>query len=151
MPLVRITKEFHFEMAHALWNYTGPCRNIHGHSYRLFVTIQGFPLDVPGHPNNGMLIDFSELKMIVKENIIEVFDHALVVYKGAPSDFMQNVEQMFEKYYKLDYQPTCENLVADMAKRIAGLLPPNTALHSLRLHETATSYAEWFAVDNPTL
>ena len=148
MAFIRITKEFRFEMAHALWNYCGPCRNIHGHSYRLKVCIIGEPINDPGSPFNGMLIDFTDLKSLVKSKIIDVFDHALVVYKGSPSEFMHNVEQMFEKYHKLDFQPTCENLVFDMANRILPHLPQNVKLHSLRLDETTTSFAEWFASDN---
>ena len=148
MTIIRLTREFRFEMAHALWNYTGPCRNIHGHSYKLVVTVRGEPMVYPGHPLNGMLMDFSELKAIVKSNVVDVFDHALVVYKGSPSEFMHNVEQMFEKYHKLDYQPTCENLVADIAARIRPHLPQGVQLHSLRLEETANSSAEWHEADN---
>ncbi|MFN8206816.1 MAG: 6-carboxytetrahydropterin synthase [Bacteroidales bacterium] len=148
MATVRITREFPFEMAHALWNYDGPCRNIHGHSYRLFVTISGSPLDDPGSNRNGMLMDFSDLKAIVRTTVIDIFDHALVVYKGSPDHFMKNVEQMFEKFHKLDYQPTCENLITDMATRIRPKLPAGVNLHSLKLYETATSFAEWFASDN---
>ena len=64
--IIRVTKEFSFEMAHALWNYDGPCRNVHGHSYRLFVTLYGKPLEEQDNPKNGMVIDFSDLKRIVK-------------------------------------------------------------------------------------
>ncbi len=68
--IIRVTKEFPFEMAHALWNYDGPCRNVHGHSYRLFVTLSGKPpIDVEGNPKNGMVIDFSDLKSIVKKRL----------------------------------------------------------------------------------
>jgi len=148
MAVVHLTKEFTFEMAHALWNYEGPCRNIHGHSYRLFVTVSGTPLDKPGDPHNGMLIDFTLLKKIVRSTVVDVFDHALVVYKGSPDAFIQSVEQMFEKYYKLDYQPTCENLIIDMAARIRKELPAEVKLHSLRLYETRTSFAEWFGEEN---
>ncbi len=148
MSIIRLSKEFRFEMAHALWNYNGPCKNIHGHSYKLMVTIIGEPINDPGNPLNGMLMDFSDLKQIVKKNIIEVFDHALVVYKSSPSSFMKNVEQMFEKYYLLDYQPTCENLVNDFARRITPFLPVHVRLHSLYLQETASSSAEWHYSDN---
>ncbi len=65
--LIRVTKEFPFEMAHVLWNYDGPCKNVHGHSYRLFVTLSGYPSDDPLNPKNGMVIDFSDLKKIVKK------------------------------------------------------------------------------------
>jgi 6-pyruvoyltetrahydropterin/6-carboxytetrahydropterin synthase len=148
MAYVRITREFPFEMAHALWNYDGPCKNIHGHSYRLFVTIIGEPVSDLSSSKNGMIMDFSDLKAIVREQVINVFDHALVVYKGSPDHFMRNVEQMFEKFHKLEYQPTCENLIVDMANRIKTRLPEGVSLHSLKLYETASSFAEWFAADN---
>ncbi|MGB9747162.1 MAG: 6-pyruvoyl trahydropterin synthase family protein [Bacteroidales bacterium] len=148
MSVIRITKEFHFEMAHALWNYDGPCRNIHGHSYALYVTVVGKPLQNPGHPKNGMLIDFSELKNIVKKQILEQFDHALVVNRNTPQEFNTQARELFGKVHFLDYQPTCENLITDMAARLQKSLPPTVRLHSLRLYETATSYAEWYADDN---
>ncbi|HQH18564.1 MAG TPA: 6-carboxytetrahydropterin synthase, partial [Bacteroidales bacterium] len=59
MAVIRITKEFKFEMAHALWGYDGPCKNIHGHSYYLYVTIIGSPINNPQSPKNGMVIDYS--------------------------------------------------------------------------------------------
>jgi len=65
-PLIRVTKEFSFEMAHVLWNYDGPCKNVHGHSYRLFVTLSGFPVDNQENPKNGMVIDFGDLKVLLK-------------------------------------------------------------------------------------
>ena len=79
LSLIRVTKEFPFEMAHVLWNYDGPCRNVHGHSYRLFVTISGIPADNPDNPKNGMVIDFTDLKSIVKKEIVNVFDHSVVL------------------------------------------------------------------------
>jgi len=148
MTKVRVTKEFGFEMAHALWNYDGPCRNVHGHSYRLYVTVIGEPINSQTDPKNGMVIDFGDLKKIVKTTIINKFDHSVVVSKEAPHHLLQNIEQMFEKYDVMDYQPTCENLVVDFAGRLMEKLPENLKLFSLRLVETATSYAEWYAEDN---
>lgn len=148
MTKVRVTKEFGFEMAHALWNYDGPCRNVHGHSYRLFVTVIGEPIKNQTDPKHGMVIDFGDLKKIVKATIINKFDHSVVVSKEAPHHLLQNIEQMFEKYDVMDYQPTCENLVVDFAGRLMEKLPENLKLFSLRLVETATSYAEWYAEDN---
>lgn len=148
MTLIRITKQFHFEMAHALWNYDGPCKNIHGHSYKLYVTVIGRPSTIEGDVKAGMVIDFGDLKKTVKETIIDRFDHAVVVNKNAPLGFLEQVEQMFDKFEVLEYQPTCENLVNNFASRIKPLLPAGVALHHLRLDETASSYAEWYASDN---
>jgi len=148
MTKVRVTKEFGFEMAHALWNYDGPCRNVHGHSYRLYVTVIGEPINSQTDPKHGMVIDFGDLKKIVETTIINKFDHSVVVSKEAPHHLLQNIEQMFEKYDVMDYQPTCENLVVYFAGRLMEKLPENLKLFSLRLVETAKSYAEWYAEDN---
>jgi 6-pyruvoyltetrahydropterin/6-carboxytetrahydropterin synthase len=148
MTKVRVTKEFGFEMAHALWNYDGPCKNVHGHSYRLYVTVIGEPINSQTDPKHGMVIDFGDLKKIVKATIINKFDHSVVVSKEAPHHLLQNIEQMFEKYDVMDSQPTCENLVVDFASRLMEKLPENLKLFSLRLVETDTSYAEWYAEDN---
>ncbi len=71
MNRVRVTKEFTFEMAHALFNYNGACRNIHGHSYKLQVTVIGSPSTDEHNPKLGMVLDFSILKGIVNPLIIE--------------------------------------------------------------------------------
>lgn len=146
MNKVRITKEFNFEMAHALDMYDGKCANIHGHSYKLFVTLIGIPTDDNTHPKNGMVMDFADLKTIVKEQIIDVYDHGLVLYKK--SEYLQNKTHSAYKVIVSDYNPTCENLLLDFAKKIKPLLPSGIELHSLKLVETATSYAEWFKSDN---
>lgn len=73
MGKLHITKEFSFEMAHMLDGYNGRCRNIHGHSYRLFVTISGNPCTDTSSHAFGMVMDFSELKRIVNEEIIDKF------------------------------------------------------------------------------
>lgn len=146
--LIRVTKEFSFEMAHALLNYDGPCRNVHGHSYRLFVTLSGVPVDDLQNPKNGMVIDFTELKSIVKKEIISLFDHAVTVSGNYDLKKMELFRSMFGNTVIVDYQPTCENLVADFATRIKKQLPEKVRLHSLKLYETATSFAEWHASDN---
>jgi len=135
-------------MAHVLQDYDGPCRNIHGHSYRLFVTLEGFPSQKKGDPKTGMVMDFSDLKKIVEKEIIKVFDHAVALSSSFKSSGAGFSDEIFGNIVFLDYQPTCENLVADFALRIKGNLPSEVDLHSLRLYETATSYAEWYASDN---
>lgn len=148
MAKIRLTKEFSFEAAHALGGYDGPCREIHGHSYRLFVTIKGCPSADPQDPKQGMVMDFGVLKKIVNEEIISHFDHALVLRSTADEKLRNILAEQFENVVVVDYQPTCENMLEDFARRIMARLPEGVTLHSLRLHETASSYAEWFAEDN---
>jgi len=148
MSKIRVTKEFNFEMAHALWNYDGACKNIHGHSYRLFVTIIGNPIEDPSNPKYGMVMDFKDLKAVVKEEIVDLLDHALLVHKNAEGESLNAVKKMYQKVHVFDFQPTCENLVAFSASKLIPLLPEGITLHSVKLYETATSFAEWFFEDN---
>lgn len=145
---IRLTREFSFEMSHVLHNYDGPCRNVHGHSYRLFVTVAGIPVNDPGNPKNGMVMDFTDLKQIVMREIVDIFDHAVAVSNDFEKEKMGMLAKTFGNTVVLDYQPTCENMVADFAGRISRHLPSRVHLHSLKLYETAKSYAEWFAEDN---
>ena len=148
MRRIRITKEFRFEMAHALWNYDGLCRNLHGHSYILRVTVVGEPIDNESNPKLGMVMDFGDLKSIVKSEILDSLDHSIVLSKSSDVEAVKQLSQMAERTIVVDYQPTCENLLLDFAEKIKRRLPANIELFSLRLNETANSYAEWYASDN---
>lgn len=147
MKNIRITKEFNFEMAHALYGYDGPCKNIHGHSYKLSVTVIGQPIMDADHVKNGMVMDFTELKGIVKP-IINRMDHATILNADSPHKNLSEGNKLFQKLVLVNYQPTCENMLLDIAQQINNQLPSAVKLHHLRLQETATSYAEWFAADN---
>ncbi len=149
MAKIRLTKEFTFESAHALDGYDGLCREIHGHSYRLFVTIKGEPVCDEGNPKLGMVMDFGDLKRIVNREIVERLDHSFVLRNSEQNVELQSVlGAKFQKVVVVDYQPTCENMLADFASRLQKALPSGVELYSLRLHETATSYAEWYSDDN---
>jgi 6-pyruvoyltetrahydropterin/6-carboxytetrahydropterin synthase len=105
---VRVCRQFRFEAAHLLPDYPGPCRDLHGHSYRLVVSIEG-PID----PASGLVIDFSELKHIVEQEVIVHFDHTNL------NDFLHN--------------PTAENLAVWIWDKISIKLP---GLVEIELHET---------------
>ncbi len=149
MSKIRITKQFSFETGHALYGYDGKCRNVHGHSYKLSVTVIGTPIIDTSHVKLGMVIDFGDLKKIVKEDIEDVFDHATVFNKNTPHvELAKELKDRGHNVILVDYQPTSENMVIDFAEKIKTRLPQNIELHSLRLQETETSYAEWYASDN---
>jgi len=149
MSTIRITKHFDFETAHALYGYDGKCKNIHGHSYQLFVTLIGTPINDPSNVKHGMVMDFGELKVLVNHEIISKFDHTTVLNNLSPhKDLANTLSELNHHVVLVDYQPTSENMLLDFAKRINRKLPINIKLHSLKLYETANSYAEWFADDN---
>jgi 6-pyruvoyltetrahydropterin/6-carboxytetrahydropterin synthase len=147
-PTIRITKMFKFETAHSLAGYDGLCKNIHGHSYELLVTVSGHPIEDTDHPKLGMVMDFGDLKKIVKEIIVEPMDHALVLRNDVPASLVKELEKLYDKIILVDYQPTSELMLADFAERIRAKLPANIKLRHLLLRETVTSYAEWFAEEN---
>lgn len=144
---IRITKEFHFEMSHCLNNYKGACKNIHGHSYKLFITLRGEQIQDPSSSSYGMLMDFTDLKSIVKQNILDIYDHSLTIDKNSP--FTDFIRQTDTKTNIVDFQPTCENLVLHFKENVQPFLPENVELCKIVLFETASSQAEWNKDDNP--
>lgn len=144
---IQVTKEFRFEMAHELYGHKDKCSNIHGHSYCLAVTVAGPVIGDPGGSSDGMVIDFSDLSQLVREHVIDVFDHALVLNEASPRALLAQKNELSNKVVLVAFQPTCENLLVDIARRLAQRLPKGVKLHSIRLRETPTSYAEWFSQD----
>ena len=149
MSNIRITKEFSFETGHALYGYDGKCKNVHGHSYKLSVTVIGTPILDTNNVKYGMVIDFSDLKKIVREEIVDQFDHATVFNQNTPHvELAKELSNRGHHVILVDYQPTSENMVIDFAQKIKNRLPAEITLHSLKLQETETSFAEWYASDN---
>ena len=140
MKKLRLTKQFTFDMAHALPLYQGKCRNIHGHTYKLHVTVQAI-----GEPGpDGMVLDFSAIKQIVEQQIVLPFDHALVLPRKQDSatDAPDSLGGYAAKLILLPFQPTTENLLFHFAELLEGKLPDGVQLYSLKLYETETSCAE---------
>ena len=135
-----LTKTFTFDTAHALENYPGKCRHIHGHTYTLHVTVAGKLRDEKGHPFDGMIIDFTDLKKWVNDSVIRHFDHFLLLRKGSELAGMSFPE--WDRIYLTEYQPSCENMLMDMAQRLLASAPDGIRIRRLKLHETPTAYAE---------
>ena len=140
--MITVTKIFNFEMAHALFNYEGPCANIHGHSYVLHVTLKsakgvGNELISP-----GFIMDFKELKEIVNSKVIALLDHKLALSREYVKSLEPNTS--FNNLFQFGTEPTAENLLLFISKELIPSLPAEVSLHSLKLFETGNSYAEWF-------
>ncbi len=118
MSKIRITKQFSFETGHALYGYDGKCKNVHGHSYRLDVTVIGRPIEDNSDVKFGMVIDFGDLKKIVKSEIVDVFDHATVFNKNTPHlELAKELQERGHNVILADYQPTSEMMVIDFAEK----------------------------------
>lgn len=147
--MIRITKIFTFETAHVLYNYDGKCKNMHGHSYKLFVTVKGTPINDINNVKNGMVVDFGDIKKIVKEEIVDVWDHAVLLNALTPhKELGEDLAKKGHKVIECNYQPTCENMLYEIAEKIKNKLPSHVQLAYLKLHETENSYGEWFAEEN---
>ena len=145
---IRVTKQFKFETGHALYGYDGLCKNIHGHSYKLDVTVIGTPITDPKDVKNGMVIDFGDLKTIVNKEIVDPFDHATVLNVSSPhKEIADEMEKRGHKVIRVKYQPTSEMMVLDFVDIIQAKLPNHLKLYSLKLRETSTAFAEWYAED----
>ena len=121
--MTKVTKLFEFEACHHLPHYDGACHNIHGHSYKLEVTVSGQVSKNENDPKCGMIIDFKDLKAIVKSVAVDKYDHS-------------NLNEFFPN-------PTAEIMVKQIAVDIMSKLPQGVYLMSCKLWETSTSYAEW--------
>ncbi|MEE3085820.1 MAG: 6-carboxytetrahydropterin synthase [Bacteroidota bacterium] len=145
---VRVTKQFKFETGHAIYGYDGLCKNVHGHSFKLDVTIVGQPINDPDHVKNGMVIDFGDLKTIVNKEIVQPFDHATVLNVKSPhKEIADEMEGRGHKILRVGYKPTCEMMIIDFASKLKAKLPNHLKLYSLKLRETETAFAEWYADD----
>lgn len=142
---IRVNKEFTFEAAHALDGYEGKCKDIHGHSYHLTISVIGIPKTDKNLSDVGMVIDFSELKDLVKRNVTPLFDHRLILRNDSR---FKGLEKENEKVRYVPYQPTCENMLLEIVRILKPQLSQNVQLHSMLLRETSTSYCEWHATDN---
>ena len=131
-------------MAHALVGYEGKCRRLHGHSYRLEVTVECETSALQSNGSEeGMGIDFGVIKEIVERTIVEPYDHSLLLRRTAEAEEVVEVlSRHFEGVYAFDWQPTSENILTHFASLIAPHIPQGIRLHSLRLHETAHNCAE---------
>lgn len=134
--MLSVTKIFTFEAAHAISDYDGACKNIHGHSYKLHVTVTS-----KKGLTNSMVIDFKQLKKIVQQSILNDFDHALMLKINKIN--LAATQVIGTKLLWFDEEPTAENILLDMAKKLQLNLPDNIVLKELKLHETESCFATW--------
>lgn len=140
MSEVIITKEFSFDAAHQLVGHDGKCANLHGHTYRLEIALKATPINDPNDPKDGFVMDFSQLKLYVKQRFLDDFDHAILAEGNEPA--LPVVQRTMSKHIKLGFRTTCENL----ARYICYLMKrDNIPVYYVRLWETPTASAIVYA------
>lgn len=135
--MLTINKIFYFEAAHAIADYPGVCRHIHGHRYELHVGVAAHQL------TNGMIIDLKLLKKLVNELVIDKFDHALILSEAGAEKYKSSILATDQRLIILETEPTVEFLILEIKNRIEQNIPENIHLVNLKLYETRDSYAEW--------
>jgi 6-pyruvoyltetrahydropterin/6-carboxytetrahydropterin synthase len=139
--MIRLTKIFHFEMAHVIDGYPGACKDIHGHSYELHISVSSFHDDDGFIPAPGFVTDFKEIKKLVKSTIVDYFDHKLIL-----SDRFLAKNPSFSTQENLvtwNMEPTAENILVYIKKLLHEKFPAEFKLDRIKLFETKDSYAEW--------
>ena len=131
-------------MAHAIHGYAGACKNIHGQSYELEVTVSGCTTKDEYILAPGFIIDFKELKQLVTDSIIRMIDHKLVLSQDYIAEHPSIRSQ--ENLVMLGAEPTAENLLIHFQQILLQALPSGSKLVELKLYETKDSFARWMDI-----
>ena len=144
MPSLRICKIFTFDAAHQLVGHLAKCANLHGHTYTLEVVISGEPAG-PEHPSDeGFVMDFAKLKRVVKERVVDVFDHAFIAMGNEP--VLDPLRASGSKVAVLGFRTTAENMALYICQQLKQAALP---VYSVKLWETPSAWAEVYATDIP--
>ncbi len=144
--MLTITRKLEFDAGHRIPDHKSQCRNLHGHRYTLEITLVGNVIEQEGNSDNGMIMDFSDVKALAKQHLVDVWDHAFLVYSGdaAVRDFLASLPG--HKTVVIDRIPTVENLARtafDLLKAVfTDRYGTGLRLRKLVLHETPNCWAE---------
>lgn len=138
--MFKIAKEFSFDMAHMLDGHDGKCQNLHGHTYKLQVEVTGDLYE--SGAKRGMVMDYSDLKVIVKCHILDPMDHAFIydLHNERESQVAQLLINLKSKVYGIPSRTTAEEMAKYMFEKLEKVGLP---VSLIRLWETPTSYCEY--------
>jgi len=143
---MRITRRLEFDAGHRIPDHASQCRHLHGHRYAIEITLSGDIIDAAGQAVNGMVMDFGEVKTIARQHVVDLWDHAFLVYRGdrAVADFLANMPG--HKTVTLDTVPTAENLAREafrlLEPRYRDTYGNQLRLERIRLYETPNCWAD---------
>ena len=144
--MLTITRKLEFDAGHRIPDHKSQCRNLHGHRYTLEITLTGEVIDQDGSSDNGMIMDFSDVKALAKQHLVDVWDHAFIAYEKdtVVRDFLDSLPG--HKTVIIDRIPTVENLARTAFNILKAVYldryGTGLRLHKLVLHETPNCWAE---------
>lgn len=146
--MLTVTKEFVWDSAHMLYGHGGLCKNVHGHTYKMHVELEHSETVIGDGPSAGMVMDFKDLKEIVKERLVDPLDHAFITSGLSTEEYVlvTAMEQLNMKVYDLGARPTAENMARIFAKQINSDIQSvynNVRVVSVTVWETPTSFAKY--------
>ncbi|MES2536694.1 MAG: 6-carboxytetrahydropterin synthase QueD [Pseudomonadota bacterium] len=144
--MLTITRKLEFDAGHRIPDHKSQCRNLHGHRYTLEITLVGAVIEEEGSSDNGMIMDFSDIKALAKLHLVDVWDHAFLVYEkdATVREFLETIPG--HKTVVIDRIPTVENLARTAFNILKAAYQDRYGtglrLHKLVLHETPNCWAE---------
>lgn len=144
--MLTITRKLEFDAGHRIPDHKSQCRNLHGHRYTLEITLVGQVIEQEGSSDNGMIMDFSDVKSLAKIHLVDIWDHAFIVYEKdqAVRDFLATIPD--HKTVIIEHIPTVENLARTAFSILRSAFKDHYGtglrLHKLVLHETPNCWAE---------
>ena len=143
---MQITTRLEFDAGHRIPSHKSQCRNLHGHRYAIEITLSGDIIEQPGSSDEGMVMDFSDVKAIARAAVVDVWDHAFIVYRGdsVVRDFLDSLPG--HRTVVMDCVPTAENMAAEafriLKDRYEDVYGNHLKLERVRLYETPNSWAD---------
>lgn len=144
--MITISRTFEWDMGHRVTNHLSLCKNPHGHRYKMIVHITGPMNDIHGDSQQGMVLDFGELKKLITANVVDRLDHSFMYWEE--DDVMRTFADANKdlRLLSVPFVPTAENIVAYLVeeiKKILGRALPDTKLFELTVYETPSCKATW--------
>lgn len=143
---MRITRRLEFDAGHRIPDHESQCRHLHGHRYAIEITLEGDIVRQAGSPLNGMVMDFSEVKALAKQYLVDAWDHAFLVWRAdeAVVSFLESMPG--HKTVVLDVVPTAENLAVAAFSQLDRIYRDtygnDLRLVQVRLYETPNCWAD---------
>jgi 6-pyruvoyltetrahydropterin/6-carboxytetrahydropterin synthase len=143
---MQITTRLEFDAGHRIPSHKSQCKNLHGHRYAIEITLSGDIIAIEDASENGMVMDFSDVKAIAKSSVVDVWDHAFLVYQHDAEilDFLNSLPN--HKTVIFPTVPTAENMAAEAFKILKNQYQDTYGNHlkleKVRLYETPNNWAD---------